>query len=330
MKKNLTAIVILNWNNWPDTNSCLESLLRLSNDNIKIIVCDNGSTDGSLEKIEEWISTRAHSDWSSITPALGTKGNLVPCEFSGVPDNLDDHQIFLLKNGRNLGFGGGNNPGLFFGFNFLDAEFCWLLNNDTAPDANSLRYLIEEYRTNEGKSLVGSVLTDAEGHFVQAVGGNVNIRFSRTTHKGEGLPLENLVKMDDGYFRSIDYLVGASILISKYQIERIGYLSELYFLYYEDVDYSFRAKQVGFSISVARKSIVRHKEGGTIGSSSKSSGKSLTADYYGNRNKIIFARSHNPDFILTTKFGIIISSFIRLARLEFKRFFLLLKIALLE
>ena len=46
--------IILNWNGWEDTVECLDSLL-LSKPAIKtIIVCDNGSSDGSCEKILEW------------------------------------------------------------------------------------------------------------------------------------------------------------------------------------------------------------------------------------------------------------------------------------
>ena len=52
------SIVVLNWNNWPDTLECLESLLRLNYQDFRIIICDNGTTDGSLEHIRAWVEGR--------------------------------------------------------------------------------------------------------------------------------------------------------------------------------------------------------------------------------------------------------------------------------
>jgi GT2 family glycosyltransferase len=47
-------IVIVNWNGWKDTIECLESVFRLRHDNFVVVVCDNGSSDGSMERIMEW------------------------------------------------------------------------------------------------------------------------------------------------------------------------------------------------------------------------------------------------------------------------------------
>ena len=48
------AIIILNWNGWKDTIECLESVFRNTYPNYQVIVVDNGSTDGSIEKIQSW------------------------------------------------------------------------------------------------------------------------------------------------------------------------------------------------------------------------------------------------------------------------------------
>ncbi|MCX7641525.1 MAG: hypothetical protein N2Z20_02690, partial [Elusimicrobiales bacterium] len=61
----------------------------------------------------------------------------------------------------------------------------------------------------------------------------------------------------------VDYVVGASFLVSKEVLDTIGLLPEDYFLYYEDADYCYKAKQYGFKLGVALDSIVYHKEGGT-------------------------------------------------------------------
>ena len=48
------AIIILNWNGWKETLECLESVFRNSYPNYQVIVIDNGSIDGSIEKIKAW------------------------------------------------------------------------------------------------------------------------------------------------------------------------------------------------------------------------------------------------------------------------------------
>lgn len=58
-KKNIqkwpkVGIIILNWNGWKDTIECLESVFRNPYSNYQVIVVDNGSEDGSIEKIKAW------------------------------------------------------------------------------------------------------------------------------------------------------------------------------------------------------------------------------------------------------------------------------------
>ena len=48
------SIIILNWNGWKDTIECLESVFRNNYPSYQVIVVDNGSTDGSIEKIKAW------------------------------------------------------------------------------------------------------------------------------------------------------------------------------------------------------------------------------------------------------------------------------------
>ena len=49
------AILLLNWNGWKDTLECLESIFRLDYRNFVVVLCDNASTDGSVEQIRDWV-----------------------------------------------------------------------------------------------------------------------------------------------------------------------------------------------------------------------------------------------------------------------------------
>ena len=93
-------IVIRNWNGKLDTLICLNSLQGLQYSHYKIIVVDNGSSDGSVHQIK-----------------------------TNFPD------LTVIETGQNLGYAEGNNVGIRYALEH-DAEFILLLNNDTivAPD----------------------------------------------------------------------------------------------------------------------------------------------------------------------------------------------------
>jgi len=109
-------IVILNWNGIEDTRECLDSLSKLEYDNFKVVVVDNGSTDGSVEVLRE-----------------------------KYPD------IEVIENRDNLGFTGGNNVGMRHAME-RGAEYVWLLNNDTIVEGGALQKLV---RSAESSKKVG-------------------------------------------------------------------------------------------------------------------------------------------------------------------------------
>lgn len=90
----LVSIVLVNWNGLEDTKVCLEYIRKQTYSNIKIIVVDNGSKDGSVDYLETI------------------------------------HDITLLKNSKNLGFTGGH----ITGYTAVEGEYVLLLNNDAVMD----------------------------------------------------------------------------------------------------------------------------------------------------------------------------------------------------
>ena len=84
--------------------------------------------------------------------------------------------------------------------------------------------------------------------------------------------------------RSVDYITGASLLIKREVIEKIGLLREQYFLYYEDVDWCIRARRWGYQCVIVPKSKVWHK----VSASSKEG--SAPYIYYHTRNRLMLAR----------------------------------------
>ena len=77
-------------------------------------------------------------------------------------------------------------------------------------------------------------------------------------------------------------------------------------MYYEELDWATRAKG-HYTLAFAPQSIVYHKEGGSIGSSSEGAKKSRLADYYGVRNRLLYTRKHAPEALPSVYLGLLIT-----------------------
>jgi peptidoglycan/xylan/chitin deacetylase (PgdA/CDA1 family) len=94
----------------------------------------------------------------------------------------------------------------------------------------------------------------------------------------------------------LDAPSGASVYVTRDLIEKIGLMDERYFLYFEDLEWGWRAKQVG-KIGYAQLSVVPHKGGTTIGT-----GRSPLSAYLESRNRIHFVRDNYPTWMAWTIF----------------------------
>ncbi|ADQ68690.1 putative glycosyltransferase [Halogeometricum borinquense DSM 11551] len=145
------AGIILNWNNYKDTSECLRSLNSLEYRNFTPIVIDNGSTDGSGEKIRE--------------------------EF---PD------IDVCQTNQNLGFAGGMNVGIN---KALEEEFSyiWILNNDVLfSDDNVLGSLIQTLEAVPDAGAVTPIVrdeTDSSGIWFKK--GEINWKTATAVHSNQ-------------------------------------------------------------------------------------------------------------------------------------------------
>ena len=115
-----TAIILINWHGADDTIACLESLSRM-NEHHTVVIGDNGSTDDSVLRIQQWLDENA-----------------------GRP-NVSGYRIVEL--GKNYGFAVGNNKALDVAMQ--DApDYCMLLNNDTEVEPDTLTHLLDYVKAN--------------------------------------------------------------------------------------------------------------------------------------------------------------------------------------
>ena len=269
-------IVLVNWNGIQDTLECLESVLRLAYPAFQVVVCDNDSSDGSVERIVEW--SRAVTDAvRARNPALAhlvqpnvekpISVEVLTREELFTPNRpRTTAKVTVIRTGSNLGFAGANNIGMRFAAAAGDATYFWLLNNDTVVEPNALRALVTRAKEAENKGMVGSTLVFYDRpESLQAMG-----VFGYSPQRGLGIPigafrrLESVNSNDQVEAeRRAAYVVGASILVPLRFYTDVGDMCEDYFLYFEELDWALRARKYGYRCLYAPASIVYHKVGAT-------------------------------------------------------------------
>lgn len=313
-------IIILNWNGWQDTIECLESVFRNSYKNFQVIVCDNCSENESLIKIKLWADGKIEAKnsidcriYKNTSPPIRkplsyveyNRLELESLQHCHYDDKVD---LILLQTGDNLGFAGGNNVGIRYALQKADFSYIWLLNNDTVVDKNALTQLVLESNKDTRIGLCGSLLRYYQRpEEIQALNGAYNKYLGTSRYN------TSLTKVS-----GIDYVVGASMLVSKKFLDEIGLLGEDYFLYYEELDWVMRSKGK-FRQAYAMDSIVYHKEGATIGGKNNPSNKSELADFYAIKNRIVFARKYFPWSLPIVYMGVAFAIFNRIKRKQYSR-----------
>jgi GT2 family glycosyltransferase len=304
-------VIILNWNGWRDTLSCLESVLRSDYENLCVIVCDNGSTDGSVTHILNWAKTELPSRME--TRPLMSSMVMVDAATARIGP-LPDGNLILLRNPENLGFAGGNNAGLRFALARGDFDYAWLLNNDTVVDPSSLTYLVEKMQSSRSAGICGSTLLYDHDPERRVRGAIYSKWFARTKLYGALAGAHARIDEDD-FARKVDYVVGASMLVRRRFLEEIGLMSEEYFLYFEELDWLLRARP-NYGFAQASGSIVHHKGGAATGATRVT--KSVTGEYYGTRSRILFTRKFYPYALPTVILAILVGAFSQALRGRFK------------
>jgi GT2 family glycosyltransferase len=301
------AIVLVNWNGWRDSTECLSAIVgsgALSGADVWLV--DNQSSDESVERIEAWCrAPHADSAWRSqdgVRHADSAAG-AIACR-TWVADGepaplLPGVQINLVRSGANLGFAGGNNVGITAAGLDRYSHF-WLLNTDTVMAHDALAHLLARGQADESTGMVGSTLLFyGRPDTVQALGGGWFDRCAmRMSHVGEFTPAV-AVPADDAARRRVEaemaYVVGASMLVSADFVRDVGPMCEDYFLYFEELDWAFRAG-TRYGLGYAPRSRVYHKVGA---SSTQTQGEfSLNLLY---RNQLRFAGRFLPERVSAVK-----------------------------
>lgn len=205
--------------------------------------------------------------------------------------------ITLIKSEENLGFAGGNNLGV----EASKGEYLLFINNDTIVPKDFIEPLVE---TLENDHSIGMVSPKIKFHWdaslIQYAGytpmnhwtiRNSSIGYHQKDNGGYDLPGET------------ESIHGAAMMVPKRVVDKVGKMTEIYFLYYEEHDWAAMIKRSGYKVYYQPKSYILHKE-------SLSTGKfSPLKTYYIARNRIVFARRNfKPiQLIVSLLFQIVVS-----------------------
>ena len=322
------SAVIVNWNGWRDTIECLESVFRGEIVPDTTVVCDNGSTDGSVDRIRDWAAGRLvpflapdHPLRSFIHPFIGRSVTCVEydretAERGGTADG-NRARLVLIRTGGDLGYAGGTNIGLRYLLAVGGDSPVWLLNPDTIVEPAAGRELWRRITAAPRIGMCGSnVRYHQTPHLNQALGGGRhNWWFALPRHIGAGTPVGSGPREEDVASR-MTYVYGASMMVTRRFLREVGLLDESYFLYFEELDLAMRGRRNGFGLGYASGSVVYHRGGGTPDGEGT---RSMEADYHFLRNRLRVTRKYRPVALPGAYAGLVAAMLRRAGRGEWAR-----------
>lgn len=228
-------IVIVNWNAGELLYECVSSIKNALNNNYElksVVVVDNYSADSSLDKLNEI-----------------------------------DLPIKIIRNDKNLGFAKACNIGVFS----CDSDYVLILNPDTKLYEDSiykpLKFLIDNFENKIG--MLGVKIVDAKNEISKNCA-----RFPspiKIIYQSIGLDKvcprifkpHFMIEWNHDENRVVDQIMGSYILMPRFLFKTLNGYDEQFFVYYEDLDLSLRAKQLGWKNYYFSESKIFHKGGGT-------------------------------------------------------------------
>lgn len=255
MKEPKIAIIIINWNTFQLTFNCLKSLEACSYNNKSIFLVDNGSIDGSGDKIA-----------------------------------LEFPEVNYIKNEKNEGFTGANNLALKAILE-QDFDYVLLLNNDTEVKPNFLSLL--EAKMDSDNKLAATqplILNFKNKDTIWNAGGSFNTFFGLTKTRLKGMIFNPQLNIET----STQWITGCCILVKTSVVKQVGLLDNRFFAYFEDVDWSIRMTNLGYELAVVPESIIYHHTSGSTKKNNASNEGNLSpyAHFLNVRNHIYLIKKH--------------------------------------
>lgn len=227
----LVCVLILNWNGNSITIDCVNSVLKSDYLNFNVVIIDNGSSADNVKGLKEYFG----------------------------------ENVTILENRVNLGYAGGFNVGLKYGFEEKKADYCLVMNNDTIIDPTAISELIKAARTDSDAGFVtGKVYYYDRPNVLQTVGKKEDPVRWNGGHIGMGE--EDKGQHDEVCERYFIDDVFTLVSSSLYRDTK-GY-NPMFFLESEEFDWQARAKKLGYKNIYTPHAKLWHRGSATMGKNS--------------------------------------------------------------
>lgn len=280
------SIIIVNWNVRDLLGRCLDSILRdagspcpgvwqmpSSHYTFEVLVVDSASSDGSPDMVR--------AQYPSVR---------------------------LFDSQNNLGYTGGNNLGM----RESRGRYLLLLNPDTEIVGDALAGMVSAMESQPQLGVVGPQLRYADGSIQPSRRRFPTLRtaFVDSTFLAKwfpNLPELQRYKMSDhtpDEASTVDWLVGACLLVRREVVDEVGYLDESYFMYSEELDWQKRIRDAGWVVAYVPTAQVIHYEG----KSSEQAGAATHIRFA--RSKIHYFRKHHGLLVAILVRGWLIANYL--------------------
>jgi GT2 family glycosyltransferase len=228
------SIVIICWNDWKVIENCLRSILESTHEvEYEVIVSDNGSTDGSVEKIR--------------------------AQFPAVR---------VVENGANLGFAKGNNAGI----REAQGEYVLILNPDTIMHEGSLDRWVEFADAHPEAGAFGCRVNNPDGSYQRSARPFPTIsRYLVSAFGLRFLGHLRRPVLSDEYEgwkgdteREVDWQSGCCVLLRGPLLKNLGGFDEQFFYQFEEVDLCRRVWNAGGRIRFTPGVSITHLGGQSV------------------------------------------------------------------
>jgi GT2 family glycosyltransferase len=214
------CVVIVTWNRSDAVVRCVLSLNALQYENLDVVVVDNNSQDGTVDRLK------------AIFPSLK-----------------------VLVNEKNQGYCGGNNRGIRYALEH-GAQYVFLLNNDATVHPHVISHLVRTAESDPAIAVVGAKNLNARQPYVLwAAWGEINYGPTLTRIHGQ----RKLDGPKYRQIRDVDQVIGCGCMWRRESLLDVGLLDENFFGYHEDVDWCHRARVCGWRVVFVGPAIVFHE-----------------------------------------------------------------------
>lgn len=261
------SIIVVNWNVCDLLRNCLTSIKAQTGDggrlSAQVIVVDNASSDRSIEML--------HAEFPNVR---------------------------VIENRENVGFSRANNQALAL----AQGRYLFLLNPDTELRPNALQTLFDYAEANPRVGIIGPQLFYGDGTLQSSRRRfpTLATAFLESTKLQQWFPRNGVLTRyymrdtSDDATQPVDWINGSAMFVRREVYNQIGGFDEAFFMYSEELDWCYRAKQAGWQIVYLPMAQITHYEG-------KSSEQAVARrDINFNSSKIRFFRKYRGALVAET------------------------------